>query len=497
MKKYISFLIITFMFIFESCHESFLNQEYKNGLVDVNFWKTPEHAKSAVTGVYDVLGFEGQYLISRKAMGSSAADDQVELHGDYSRVGAGLIELDLYQWHSASRYIMDHWYSSYKGIGRANEVIKNVPKITSLNADLSKRYVAEAKALRALFYFNLVTAFVNVPLIVEPITLEQTKVLTNSTQAEVWKQIIADLTEASTILPVTYPAADLGRVTRGFVYGLLSTVYLWTKEYDKSIAAANNVTGYSLWPNYADIFNGVKESSNESILEIMNASGSPSEDIWHTENSEVNRSLLYGPFYSWSMFMAPSRSFIDKEFESGDIRKRDMILDLRKGDKFDVNGDGVIDSKDASIMPTNPPGDAFCLKYVKKGVNLTSGAEWSGGVQTVNVIIMRYSEILLNLAEAYNESGQSANALLPLNMVRARAGLAPVTSTNKTTLQAAILHERAVEFCFEGFRFFDLKRAGRLTEVLGSLGFNAGKNELFPIPQTEIDLTKLKQNPGY
>jgi hypothetical protein len=495
MKKYIAFIVITCLVIFASCENSFLEQEYKNALVDVNFWKTPEHAQSGVTAVYDVLGFEGQYLIARKAMGSSGADDQVELHGDYSRVGAGLIEIDLYQWHSASRYIMDHWYSSYKGIRRANEVIKNVPTIPNLSADLANRYVAEAKALRALFYYNLVTAFGDVPLITEPITLEQTKVLTNSTEADVWAQIIKDLTEASAVLPATYPAADLGRVTKGFTNGLLSTVYLWTKEYDKSITSANNVTGYSLWPNYGDIFNGTKESSSESILDLMNASGSPSEDIWHAENSETNRTLLYGPFYSWSMFMAPSRAFIDNTFEAGDIRRRDIVLDLREGDTFDINGDGVLNESD--VLPTNSPGDAFVLKYVKKGVNLISGAEWSGGVQQVNVIIMRYAEILLNLAEAYNESGQSASALTPLNLVRARAGLSDITTTNQAALRDIILHERAVEFCFEGFRFFDLKRAGKLTEILGPLGFTTGKNEVFPIPQTEIDLTKIVQNPGY
>ena len=110
---------------------------------------------------------------------------------------------------------------------------------------------------------------------------------------------------------------------------------------------------------------------------------------------------------------------------------------------------------------------------------------------------MRYAEILLNLAEAYNESGQSANALTPFNLVRARAGLTPIVTTDQAALITIILHERAVEFCFEGFRFFYLKRAGKLAEVLGPLGFTTGKNELFPIPQTEIDLTKIVQNTGY
>ena len=496
MKRKVIYIIVSLLIAFYACDEGFLEQEYKNALVDDNFFQTSDHAKNALTAVYDVLGFEGQYLLGRKCMGSSSADDIVEDHGDFSRVGTGMIEIDKYNWHSGSRYIMDHWYSSYKGIKRANDVIENVPLVEGLDAQLSNRYIAEAKTLRALFYYNLVTAFGDIPLIIGPLSPDDAKSLTKNPASEIWAQIVSDLEESKSILPAAYDAADLGRVTSGFCHAMLSTVYLWTGEYQKAVDAANQVSGYSLEPNYADMFNGTSESGPEVILDIMMASGSPTENIWFTESSEVNRSILYGPFFAWSKFNQPSREFIDNMFEPDDVRRSDeVLLDHRQGDVYDRNADGQITSPEDDL-PENAPVDAHMIKYVLKGADLTSGAVWSGGVQTVNVIIMRYAEVLLNLAEAYNESGQSANALAPLNQVRQRAGLDPVNTTDQGQLRDIILKERALEFAWEGHRFFDLKRAGKLAEVLGPLGWQP-KHEFYPIPQTEIDLTEITQNNGY
>ena len=495
MKKYIPLFVITCLMVFVSCQKAFLDQPYLNGPVSANLFSSPLGASNALTGVYNVLYFEGQTIFARKALGSSAADDIVEDSGDAGRIGAGLMQLDQYNWTGSNTYIMEQWYSSYVGIGRANDVIKYVPSVAGMSDSLKTLYVSQAKTLRAWFYYELVTAFGDVPLITEPISPDQAKSITKNPQQDVWNFIIQDLTDVSSVLPVSWTQTDYGRVTKGFAYGLLSWAYLWTKDYANSIAAANNVTGYSLWPVYADIFNGVAQSSPESIMEVMNSSDSPTYvDIWNEEYTQCNRCILWGPFFSWSYFMQPSRTFINTFFESGDNRLS-MVLDLDKGQTYDINGDGVINSLD--VIPPNPPVNAFVLKYVPKGKNLTSGSWNVGDLQEVHVFIMRYAEILLNLAEAYNESGQSSSALSPLNLVRARAGLAPITTTSQTELRTIILHERAVEFCFEGYRFFDLKRAGQLTTFLGPLGFITGKNEVFPIPQTEIDLTSIKQNPGY
>jgi len=478
------------------CSESFLDQEYKNALVDVNFFTSPSHADQAVTGIYDVLGFEGQQILSRPLLGSSTADDVVEDHGDFSRVGTGMIELDKYTWHSSSRYIMDHWYSSFKGITRANYVIEKVNGIPGLDENLAKRYIGEAKALRALFYYNLVTCFGDLPLVTKPITDEESKSMVRSPASEVWSLIISDLVDAAAVLPDKYGASDRGRATKGFANAMLSRVYLWTKQFDKAGDAAqaviNSSAGYGLETVYSSVFDGTSEFGPETIFDVMCAVGKGS--IWDTEDNEVNRVIYTGPFFSWSHFSQPSRKFIDTMFEPGDLRRKASVLDQKAGDKYDINANGNLND---DVIPSNPPVDAHNLKYVPKGKNLLDGSVWSGGLQTVNVHIMRFSEVLLNYAEALNESGNTAGALVQLNKVRNRAGLPSATTTNKTELANIILHERAVEFCFEGHRFFDLKRAGKLAEVLSPLGFTTGVNELFPIPQSDIDLSAMQQNPGY
>jgi hypothetical protein len=103
-------------------------------------------------------------------------------------------------------------------------------------------------------------------------------------------------------------------------------------------------------------------------------------------------------------------------------------------------------------------------------------------------------------AEAYNQSGNDAKAQLYLNQVRRRAfqvtdASHDVTSTS-ATLYTAILNERRLELAMEGERFFDLVRTGQASAVLGS-AFKAGKNELFPIPQEEVIVSGIPQNPGY
>lgn len=491
-------LVLIAIWVVSACKESFLDQKYENSLVDVNFFTTPAHAEQAVIGVYDVLGFEGQYILTQFVLGSSTADDVQEDHGDFSLVGTGMIECDKYTWHSSSKYIMDRWFSSYKGIERANYVILKVPGIEGLDKSLADRYVAEAKVLRALFYYNLVTCYGDIPLFTKPITLDEAKVRERDPQAEVWKQIVLDLTEAVSVLPDKYGASDLGRVTKGFTNAFLSRVYLWTKEYDKAALVAQAVISspakYGLEPKYSDIFDGTVETGQESILDLMCASGGGQGNIFQTEISEVNRVIYWGPFLSWSHFMQTSRNFIDNAFEPGDLRKKASVLDMRAGDKLDMNNNGILTD---DVIPANPPVDAHNMKYVPRGVDLTAGIWSAGGFQTLNIHIMRFSEVLLNLAEALNEQNKPSEALTYLNKVRNRAGLPSATSTNKTELANIILHERAVEFCFEGYRFFDLKRAGKLTEVLGPLGFVTGRNEVFPIPQIDIDLSKMKQNPGY
>jgi len=497
MKKILKYiLVVAFFATISACKEdAFLEKKYVNSIVDINFLTIPTHADQAVIGIYDALGYQGLWKWDRIILGSSSSDEIVEDHGDPG--WADLISIDKYRWQPDNKHIWRHWTDNYAGILMANSVIQKVPSIKGMENELTKRYVAEAKALRALFYYNLVTAHGDVPLLTEPIGPDKAKNLTREPAQNVWNLIIKDLTEAETDLPATYSSTnDRGRVTKGFANTMLSTVYLWQKDYTNALNAGIKVKEsnlYQLEKSYADLFNGVKEFSSERIFGINCASGIGG-DMWNRRKDEGNRNYLWGPYFSWSWFTQPARDFVDRELKAGDIRMDTVILDMRNGETYDKNGDGIITEEDA--IPANPPVDCHNMKLVPLHDNLNDGKIWSGDLDYVDIMIMRYAEVELNIAEALVNLNRASEALPYINDIRKRAGLADVVSTDKALLESIILHERMVEFCFEGKRFFDLKRVGKLKEFLGPLGWT-DKNVVFPIPQKEIDLTKMKQSEGY
>ena len=492
--KYLT--IIIFAGTVFSCNEdTFLEHEFVNSVVDDNFLTQPSHADEAVIGMYDVVGYQGLWKWDRIMLGSSAADEVAEDHNDPG--WPHLVNIDNYRWFPENVRIWEHWVDNYIGIKMANAIIDKVPIIEDMEVNLSERYVAEAKCLRAMFYYNLVTAHGDVPLILEELSPAKAREITRTPETEVWAQIIKDLTEAEAILPDAYPSdTDAGRVTRGTANTMLSKVYLWQKDYDNAASAAleviNSPAGYDLEPEYADLFNGVSEHSKERIFAV-NCAADIGGSMWGRKIDEGNRNYLWGPYFRWSWFIQPDRGYID----FNDHRVDTMTLDMRNGETYDKNNDGIIDTVSADAIPASPPHDAHIMKQVPVNDNLNDGKVWQGGLNYVDILVLRYSEVLLNYAEALVESGQSAQALPYLNQVRTRANLSDITTTDANELRDIILNERKLEFCFEGKRFFDLKRVGRLEEFLGPLGFKAGRHENFPIPQSEIDITQMKQNTGY
>ena len=491
--KYLTIILLT-VFLFSCNEETFLEHDFVNSVVDDNFITQPSHADEAVVGMYDVIGYQGLWKWGRIMLGSSAADDVAEDHGDPA--WADLINLDKYRWFPENLYIWEHWVDNYNGIKMANEIIDKVPNIEGLDASLSARYVAEAKCVRAMMYYNLVTAHGDVPLLLHGLGPEEARQITQSPADEVWAQIIQDLTDAKAVLPDSYSQEESQRVTKGAANAMLSKVYLWQKDYAKAESTAleviNSPAGYELEPEYADLFNGVSEYSAERIFAV-NCAADIGGSMWGRKYDEGNRNYLWGPYFRWSWFMQPDRPHID----FSDHRVDTMTVDMRNGETYDKNNDGVIEPDGPDAVPASPPHDAHNLKYVPVNDNLNAGKIWGGGLNYVDVQVLRYSEVLLNYAEALVEQGQSSEALPYINMIRNRAKLGDVTTTNQNELRDIILNERKLEFCFEGKRFFDLKRVGRLEEFLGPLGFKSGKNENFPIPQSEIDITQMQQNPGY
>lgn len=388
------------------------------------------------------------------------------------------------------------WSSQYIGIRRANLVLDNIPNI-EMDSALKNQYLAEAKFLRAWYYFNLVKTFGDVPLVLSSESQEYD--LARTPKQEVYDQIIKDLTEAGEVLPLAskYAASDKGRVTKGAVQAYLGKVYLYLKDYPKTEEWFGKVISsgeYDLDTNYLNPFLRAGENSRENIFQgkFLNDQGAaPLNNILSTVMASRARN-------GWG-FNLPTQDFVDA-FEPGDPRLWQTVY---------KNGDKMPDDLIANIG--NSTTGYLTKKYYIPEYEKISGSINAGR----DDIYMRFGKVLLWYAEAANENGNTAVALKALNDVRKRARqgnaelLPDVTETSKDKLKQIIWKEQRVEFGQECERFFELVRQGRAGQVVRAYatkyntakgaGFRDGVNEIFPIPQSEINLSKgkLVQNPGF
>ena len=317
-----------------------------------------------------------------------------------------------------------------------------------------------------------------------------------SPKTEVYAQIERDLQDAIATLPEKsqYAAKDLGRATKGAARGILAKLYMIEKDFPKAEQACLDIINsgeYDLLPKYADNFMRIGENGRESIFEI-NAVATATQDAAGPGASPYN--MVQGvrgvPNLGWG-FNRPSDNLVSS-YENGDPRREATVIY-----EGEVLPDGV------TKVQHNP--EIINARYNQKAwVPAHPGLQDNG---PGNIRVLRYSDILLLAAEALNENGKSSQALVYLNQVRKRARgtstllLPDITITDQGQLREKIYRERRSELAMEQQRWFDLLRWGRAKDVMTAVGkdFVAGKNELLPVPQTEVDLTegKISQNLGY
>jgi len=477
--------IVTLLF-FTGCSNSFLDVPPQGQQKAVQFWVSESDATKAVDAIYANLRSWTNIAFAPIAVESMGSDD-VEKGSDPSDASF-MNDFNNFTATSTEGQLSDFWNGQYQNINLCNQVLDNIPAI-NMDASLKTRYLAEAKFVRAYSYFRLVRAFGDVPLRLKLPADASGYNLPRTAKAEVWKAIEQDLTDAAAVLPQTYSGAAIGRATKGAALALHAKVAMYQAKWADVKAYTDQVMalGYSLFPDFYQLFRVANENCSESVFEIQCALILGNPDASNSQYSQVQgvRGVTGG---GWG-FNDPTQNLADA-FEPGDPRRAATII--FRGTTT-PSGDAI------PATVTNP---RYNMKsYVPFGQYVTG---YNEGCQQ-NVRVIRYADVLLMNAEANNELGNTTQALASLEMVRARARagnsaiLPQVTTTDKTALRTAIWNERRAELAMEFDRYFDVIRQGRAAALFGPRGWTANKNEVWPVPQGEIDLSVgvLTQNPGY
>jgi hypothetical protein len=485
LQKWCAVGVLSTLIFASSCKKSFLNVDPQGQQAAQQFWKTQEDATKGVNAIYANLRTWENLAFPALAIESTGSD---EADKGSTVTDAPFFNLyDTFAVTSTEGSLQSFWTGQYRNINLCNQVLDNIPNI-SMDANLKTRYLAEAKFVRAYSYFRLVRAYGGVPLRLKVPADASEYNIPRSDKATVYAQIEKDLNEAAAALPASYGASDIGRATKGAAIGMHAKVAMYQQKWDDVLSLTNQVIGmgYSLFPDFEKGFRTQNENNVESLFEVQCEFLAGNNDASNSQYSQV-QGVAGEPAGGWG-FNTPS-SVLIAAFEPGDPRKEATIL---------FPGE------------TTPQGDHIKTDVVNIGYNQKSyvpfGMFVSGnqGSQQ-NFRVLRFADILLMNAEAANELNNPSLALTSLNKVRARArgtvtGILPdVTTTDKALLRTAIQKERQVELALESDRLFDVIRQGRGAEVFGVKGWKANKNEVWPIPQTEIDLSGglLTQNPGY
>lgn len=541
----------------------------------ISFWQTDVQSKEGIMGVYTQLKNYNVFGISFSLDCISDIGVGYDYFGYNPEATAGFS--------SRSVYANWKWQATWEGVLRANDALQKIGASNGLSPEVKKLTLAEAHFLRALYYFHLWDYFGGLPLYDETVNVDEQysdMKKPRSSSEETMAFIIADLDKAAADLPEKWPAADYGRATKGAAIALRGKTKLYGKKYQEAATdfeslVTNAATyGYSLYPNYADLFTLTGHTSGEIIFAVQNLGGigtssgmpmgiymgsrSSFGSCWNNSMASTTLADMYemkdGSTFNWN-------DFIPGFNENATVKKETFIATLTSDGKsiatypkyynqlMDIYTQRDPRMAQTLILPYSDylgnvgGADKMCKFVPAPGANETNGfvrnnVGWymylwrkfvpagnMGGKITdrahtpINFPIIRYADVLLMLAECYNELNRPLDAVTYINMVRQRSstnmpalnsGPAYLAATTKEAVFQRIVKERAVEFAAEGIRLSDLRRwgiaqqllSGKVeTQMTGEPVVNkvfAERNYLWPIPGAEIEMNPaLTQNPGW
>lgn len=438
--------IIFFTTILTSSCEDFLDIQPVSQLPAEGYYESESDARGGVYGIYNAA--QSAFNKNFAYWGEGRADNVYTIQSTdaYSLINNSM----------TPTLTSSDWTSLYTMISRANYAIKYIPGIFEDDDEESMQLLGQARALRALAYFYAVRVWGDVPLITEPYLSAEQDVFTAKTNQET----VLDLVEED----LEYAAANCADnegddskilIIKGAANAFLTQVYMWRHKYAEALVASQKVLDNDLYSlaslsDWSAIF--MNGNSGESIFEIG----------YNSERTNQLR-ILYAQG-SFAEFW-PSETFMNS-FESGDLRQTKIynITEAEPKQIWKFFGEGFDDG-------SSDPSDN-------------------------NIVLTRLSDIMLLRAEALNKQGDTDGALALLNTIRERAGLPALTVATANSmygdLESAILHERDIELCYEGHRWFDLVRTGKAISTMQPLnGISNEGNLLWP-----ISLSALNENPN-
>jgi hypothetical protein len=482
MKKYIALVLFPVLL---ACSDDFVNVDSFDQDSE-SFFNSPEDYQSALIAAYDLL--QATYI---NVMLGEIASNNTLAGGESATDVPGIQEIDDMIHTPVNQQLRDIWSWMYAGINRANFILEFKD-----NIDFAEKEVilAEARFLRAYYYFELIKWFGDVPFVLDQrIQFGDQYIVERTPKEEIYAQLEADLAQGAQVLPTV--AAEAGRVTKGAALALLGKIHLYQGEFEAAATALEEVINsgaYDLVGDYSTLFENDNENTIESVFEVQ-YTDEEGAGFGCLQCSEGNIAVGFngirnysGPvFESGFSFNVPTEEAY-QAFEPQDLRRDVAILDIEAW----ANANTDV-SYDVGFEHTG----YYNRKYLARQGDLNTPD--ANLTNPNNYRSIRFADVLLMAAEALNRGQISdTRAQVYLNRVRGRAGLTSVAETGQA-LTEVIYQERRLELMGEGHHFFDLVRTQRAASEI--TGFVTGKHELFPIPNIEIELAgnRWSQNPGY
>ncbi|MDL2244675.1 RagB/SusD family nutrient uptake outer membrane protein [Parabacteroides sp. OttesenSCG-928-J18] len=477
--------------------DDFLTVQSPDELTSDSFWRDKEDAEAGLAAAYskleastDTWEFPEVYFPVE-----SYREDIIKPGSDAYNY-PNWIELANFTYTNGNSQFTAYWRDNYYGINYSNQIIENVPNIPQGQITEEDRAMIQNEGyfLRGYYHMKLLLNWEQIVLRDKYISSTDELDKPLASRAETWDFIIENFTKA-TALPAERTTETQGRATRGAAYAFLGWAHL-TRAYEESankeshlnaaITALNQVTGYELVKELRSLFDGTNKNSKEGIFELQLTLNTANGARYRTQ---LHRFIGCGELWGWEEIL-PTDILVAEYKKEGKIAttgrydsrlyetlfiKDEYFNDPEAGNVYGYTYDEWFEGADKPAFRKYMPAD-----YAGMYANYFAP----------NIILMRYTNVLLMKAEALNELGRTSEAIPLINQVRARADMPAMTGTSQADVRAQIEHERMLEFPLENMRFYDLRRWGKVREALaaaGRTGFDPAKNNFYPVPIQEVN----------